>query len=178
MGFSTAESVLLKSIEHFNNEFIKDGSPIRLVSDPQHFYIRMAKKKKPVRRKNAKKAPQAEPSRMWSLGGGILLIVAGWLAMQRIHSAGMPVRSQFLDEIDSGAARMVLGLDAAKPTLLVMGGSQGASGINQAMIKALAFLHDVPLQVIHLSGARDERLVRESYQRENVPAFIAPFHQL
>jgi len=58
----------------------------------------------------------------------------------------------------------------------VMGGSQGASGINQAMIKSLPFLQGVPLQVIHLSGARDERLVADNYRRENVPAYVAAFH--
>jgi UDP-N-acetylglucosamine--N-acetylmuramyl-(pentapeptide) pyrophosphoryl-undecaprenol N-acetylglucosamine transferase len=57
-----------------------------------------------------------------------------------------------------------------------MGGSQGASGINQALIKALPFLQGVPLQVIHLSGARDERLVADNYRRENVPAYIGAFH--
>src|SRR5881275_1987991 len=57
-----------------------------------------------------------------------------------------------------------------------MGGSQGASGINQALIKSLPFLEGVQLQVIHLSGARDERLVADNYRRENVPAYIAPFH--
>jgi UDP-N-acetylglucosamine--N-acetylmuramyl-(pentapeptide) pyrophosphoryl-undecaprenol N-acetylglucosamine transferase len=57
-----------------------------------------------------------------------------------------------------------------------MGGSQGASGINQAMIKSLPLLHDLPLQVIHLSGPRDERLVADNYQRENIPAHVAPFH--
>jgi UDP-N-acetylglucosamine--N-acetylmuramyl-(pentapeptide) pyrophosphoryl-undecaprenol N-acetylglucosamine transferase len=44
------------------------------------------------------------------------------------------------------------------------------------MIKALPFLRGVPLQVIHLSGARDERLVADNYRRENVPAHIAAFH--
>jgi UDP-N-acetylglucosamine--N-acetylmuramyl-(pentapeptide) pyrophosphoryl-undecaprenol N-acetylglucosamine transferase len=57
-----------------------------------------------------------------------------------------------------------------------MGGSQGASGINQAIIKSLPALHDVPLQVIHLSGARDERLVADNYQRENIPAYVSAFH--
>src|SRR5438046_6844836 len=57
-----------------------------------------------------------------------------------------------------------------------MGGSQGASGINQAMIKALPFLRNVPLQVIHLSGVRDERLVADNYRRENIPAHVAAFH--
>jgi UDP-N-acetylglucosamine--N-acetylmuramyl-(pentapeptide) pyrophosphoryl-undecaprenol N-acetylglucosamine transferase len=54
-------------------------------------------------------------------------------------------------------------------TLLVMGGSQGASGINQSMIKSLPALQGEPLQVIHLSGARDERLAADNYQRENIP---------
>jgi UDP-N-acetylglucosamine--N-acetylmuramyl-(pentapeptide) pyrophosphoryl-undecaprenol N-acetylglucosamine transferase len=57
-----------------------------------------------------------------------------------------------------------------------MGGSQGASGINQALIKALPFLKGVPLQVIHLSGPRDERLVADNYRRENVPAYVGAFH--
>jgi UDP-N-acetylglucosamine--N-acetylmuramyl-(pentapeptide) pyrophosphoryl-undecaprenol N-acetylglucosamine transferase len=57
-----------------------------------------------------------------------------------------------------------------------MGGSQGASGINQALIKSLPFLQGVPLQVIHLCGARDERLVSDNYRRENIPAYIAAFH--
>ena len=73
-------------------------------------------------------------------------------------------------------ARQKLGLREDLATLLVMGGSQGASGINQAMIKALPFLRNVPLQVIHLSGARDERLVADNYHREGVPAHIAAFH--
>ena len=32
------------------------------------------------------------------------------------------------------------------------------------------------LQVIHLSGARDERLVADNYRREKIPAYIAAFH--
>ena len=57
-----------------------------------------------------------------------------------------------------------------------MGGSQGASGINQAIIKSLPFLQGVPLQVIHLSGARDERLVADNYRREKIPAYVAAFY--
>jgi UDP-N-acetylglucosamine--N-acetylmuramyl-(pentapeptide) pyrophosphoryl-undecaprenol N-acetylglucosamine transferase len=30
--------------------------------------------------------------------------------------------------------------------------------------------------VIHLSGARDERLVADNYQREQIPAHVAAFH--
>jgi UDP-N-acetylglucosamine--N-acetylmuramyl-(pentapeptide) pyrophosphoryl-undecaprenol N-acetylglucosamine transferase len=88
---------------------------------------------------------------------------------------GTPVRTELV-RLDRRAARQKLGLREDLTTLLVMGGSQGASGINQAMIKSLPFLQGLPLQVIHLSGGRDERLVADNYRRENVPAYIAAFH--
>src|SRR5580765_730865 len=48
---------------------------------------------------------------------------------------GTPIRTE-LQRLDRKVAREKLGLSADIPTLLVMGGSQGASGINQAMIKS------------------------------------------
>jgi UDP-N-acetylglucosamine--N-acetylmuramyl-(pentapeptide) pyrophosphoryl-undecaprenol N-acetylglucosamine transferase len=93
----------------------------------------------------------------------------------RTEITGTPVRTELI-RLDRAESRRKLGLREDLPTLLVMGGSQGASGINQALIKALPFLHGVPLQVIHLSGARDERLVADNYRRENVPAYIGAFH--
>src|SRR5581483_2723583 len=88
---------------------------------------------------------------------------------------GTPVRTELI-RLDQSVARQKLGLRDDLVTVLVMGGSQGASGINQAMIKALPFLKDSPLQVIHLSGVRDERLVADNYRRENISAYIAAFH--
>jgi UDP-N-acetylglucosamine--N-acetylmuramyl-(pentapeptide) pyrophosphoryl-undecaprenol N-acetylglucosamine transferase len=93
----------------------------------------------------------------------------------RTEVTGTPIRTE-LQRMDRHVAREKLGLQRDLVTLLVMGGSQGASGINQAVIKSLSSLHDVPLQVIHLSGVRDERLMVDNYQRENIPAFVAPFH--
>jgi UDP-N-acetylglucosamine--N-acetylmuramyl-(pentapeptide) pyrophosphoryl-undecaprenol N-acetylglucosamine transferase len=93
----------------------------------------------------------------------------------RTEVTGTPVRTELV-RLDRADSRRKLGLRKDLPTLLVMGGSQGASGINQALIKALPFLQGVPLQVIHLSGVRDERLVGDNYRRENVPAYIGAFH--
>ena len=93
----------------------------------------------------------------------------------RTEITGTPVRTELVP-LDRADARRKLGLQEDVPTLLVMGGSQGASGINQALIKALPFLQGAPLQVIHLSGVRDERLVADNYRRENVPAYIGAFH--
>jgi undecaprenyldiphospho-muramoylpentapeptide beta-N-acetylglucosaminyltransferase len=92
-----------------------------------------------------------------------------------IEITGTPIRTE-LKPLDRQIARQKLGLRTDLATLLVMGGSQGASGINQAIIKSLPFLQGVPLQVIHLSGARDERLVADNYRREKIPAYIAAFH--
>jgi UDP-N-acetylglucosamine--N-acetylmuramyl-(pentapeptide) pyrophosphoryl-undecaprenol N-acetylglucosamine transferase len=91
-----------------------------------------------------------------------------------IEITGTPIRTE-LKPLDRQIARQKLGLRTDLATLLVMGGSQGASGINQAIIKSLPFLQGVPLQVIHLSGARDERLVADNYRREKIPAYIAAF---
>jgi UDP-N-acetylglucosamine--N-acetylmuramyl-(pentapeptide) pyrophosphoryl-undecaprenol N-acetylglucosamine transferase len=88
---------------------------------------------------------------------------------------GTPIRAD-LKRLDRAAARRKLGLREDLRTLLVMGGSQGAAGINQSMIKSLPSLKEEPLQVIHLSGARDERLAADNYQRENIPAYVAAFH--
>src|SRR5437773_2243614 len=93
----------------------------------------------------------------------------------RTEVTGTPVRTELV-RLDRAESRRKLGLREELPTLLVMGGSQGASGINQAMIKALPFFQGVPLQVIHLSGARDERLVADNYRRENIPAYVAAFY--
>ena len=57
-----------------------------------------------------------------------------------------------------------------------MGGSQGASGVNQVLFKCAPLLRDQPLQIIHLTGERDDRLAAANYQREGIPQYVAPFH--
>lgn len=93
----------------------------------------------------------------------------------RTEVTGTPIRAD-LRPLDRREARRKLGLREDLRTLLVMGGSQGANGINQAIIKSLPALHGEPLQVIHLAGTRDERLAADNYQRENIPAYVAAFH--
>ena len=88
---------------------------------------------------------------------------------------GTPIRNE-LQRLDRESARLKLGLDANASTILVMGGSQGASGINQLAAKSLPLLREAAVQVIHLTGARDEKLVAETYRRERVASFVAPFH--
>src|SRR5437868_11113162 len=100
---------------------------------------------------------------------------AAFFPKVRTEITGTPIRTE-LKRLDRESARQKLGLQTGVTTMLVMGGSQGASGINQAVIKSLPLLRDAALQVIHLSGARDEKIVAENYRRDHIAAFVAPFH--
>lgn len=89
---------------------------------------------------------------------------------------GTPVRRNLGTPLDQAAARTAFGLDPACRTLLVMGGSQGASGINQLLFRAAPFLKQTPMQIIHLTGERDDNLAAINYQREGIVAHVSPFH--
>ena len=89
---------------------------------------------------------------------------------------GTPVRRDLGARLDRGDALGRLKLDANRPTLLVMGGSQGAAGVNQALFKVVPLLSKLPFQIIHLTGEKDDRLAAANYQREGIPHYVAPFH--
>lgn len=88
---------------------------------------------------------------------------------------GTPIRSALMQPVDKGAARVGFGLSRDKTTLLVMGGSQGASGINKRVIEALPSLAG-RVQVIHLTGKGDEVSTRAAYEKAGVSAYVAAFH--
>ena len=69
----------------------------------------------------------------------------------------MPIRKELVEgalNYDSGQARVELGLDPLRPTLLVTGGSQGARSINEAVIAALPDLNNAGIQVLHIVGEK------------------------
>ncbi|WP_026550831.1 undecaprenyldiphospho-muramoylpentapeptide beta-N-acetylglucosaminyltransferase [Arthrobacter sp. Br18] len=68
---------------------------------------------------------------------------------------GMPMRPEIsgLDRArDREDARRGLGLDPARPTLIVTGGSSGAASINRAVAAAAPALVGTGLQVLHITG--------------------------
>ena len=90
---------------------------------------------------------------------------------------GTPIRTSLRQRLEPSRAREIFGLDAisTKITLLIMGGSQGAHGLNQAVMGALASWKN-SVQVIHLAGKGDEASIRAAYQQAGVRAYVAAFH--
>ncbi|MDX6254511.1 MAG: UDP-N-acetylglucosamine--N-acetylmuramyl-(pentapeptide) pyrophosphoryl-undecaprenol [Frankiales bacterium] len=78
---------------------------------------------------------------------------------------GIPLR-QAVARLDRAAARdgarASFGLDAARPTLLVTGGSQGARQINDAVVAAAPDLAAAGVQVLHHTGAGHVDAVRDA----------------
>lgn len=94
---------------------------------------------------------------------------------RRCEVTGTPIRKSLTQRVPKAEALAAFGLTAERKTVLVMGGSQGAHGVNEALIKALSLLKDLPLQMIHLTGPRDEQLTIANYRRESIPAHVAAF---
>ena len=97
----------------------------------------------------------------------------------RCEVTGTPIRRSLSRRLPRGEALAAFGLQPGTPTLLVMGGSQGAHGINEAFRAAAAGGGLAGLQVIHLTGAGDAPAMEQAYRDVGIRAHVAPFcHQM
>ena len=96
------------------------------------------------------------------------------LRAKKISVTGTPVRPQFQPR-DAAACRAALGLEENLPTILVVGGSQGASGLNGMLLSALPLLAQKKWQWLHLTGANDFEKVKSTYAAQNLRAVVHPF---
>jgi UDP-N-acetylglucosamine--N-acetylmuramyl-(pentapeptide) pyrophosphoryl-undecaprenol N-acetylglucosamine transferase len=101
---------------------------------------------------------------------------AARLRNRDVTVTGTPVRKQFRPA-DAAICRSALGLDPARPVVVVLGGSQGASAINSLVRDALPVVTKlVPeAQWIHSTGSNDEQQIRQAYSASNVKASVQPF---
>jgi len=90
---------------------------------------------------------------------------------------GMPIRDAIgQPSRETHAARF--GFSAARPTLLILGGSQGAQAINRLLTELVECAcgdERQRWQLLHVTGAADETAVRRAYARHRVTAWVAPF---
>jgi len=98
------------------------------------------------------------------------------LAAREVVITGTPVRQQFQSR-DVASCRIALGLDPALPVILVTGGSQGASGLNQLVLDTLPTLvrHSLQWQWLHLTGPKDVERVKHTYARHGLKAVVHSF---
>ncbi|HNQ90649.1 MAG TPA: UDP-N-acetylglucosamine--N-acetylmuramyl-(pentapeptide) pyrophosphoryl-undecaprenol N-acetylglucosamine transferase [Verrucomicrobiota bacterium] len=98
------------------------------------------------------------------------------LAAPQIDVLGMPVRPQF-QPLDPEPCRLALGLRPNQPVVLIAGGSQGASGLNQALCRALPLVRktEPDLQFLHLTGPADEAQIRDAYRASGATAVARAF---
>jgi UDP-N-acetylglucosamine--N-acetylmuramyl-(pentapeptide) pyrophosphoryl-undecaprenol N-acetylglucosamine transferase len=101
---------------------------------------------------------------------------AAGLRARKITRTGTPVRPQFQPG-NPTPSRAAFRLDLDRPTVLVMGGSQGAGGINEMILSALPVLGSraAAWQWLHLTGARDVARVEQAYAARGLKAVVRPF---
>ncbi|MGH7975391.1 MAG: undecaprenyldiphospho-muramoylpentapeptide beta-N-acetylglucosaminyltransferase [Limisphaerales bacterium] len=97
------------------------------------------------------------------------------LRAKKTSATGTPVRSQFSEKSAIENCRAALGLDPNLPTILIVGGSQGASGLNEMILSALPLLAAKNWQWLHLTGANDFEKVENFYSGKNLKAVVKPF---
>jgi UDP-N-acetylglucosamine--N-acetylmuramyl-(pentapeptide) pyrophosphoryl-undecaprenol N-acetylglucosamine transferase len=98
------------------------------------------------------------------------------LKNSRVTVTGTPVRPGF-EPKDFRQCRIELGLDPTRPVVLVVGGSQGATGINRLVLEAVPlFAKSAPhLQWIHLAGPNDAAKMKEAYDSLHLTAIVHSF---
>jgi UDP-N-acetylglucosamine--N-acetylmuramyl-(pentapeptide) pyrophosphoryl-undecaprenol N-acetylglucosamine transferase len=101
---------------------------------------------------------------------------AGRLRHCNVMVTGTPVRPRFQARAAEDC-RTELGFDPARPVLLVMGGSQGARGINELVLQSLPLLASraPEWQWIHLTGPGDVAKISQAYAALKLRAVVHPF---
>ena len=101
---------------------------------------------------------------------------AARLRARKVTTTGTPVRPQFQPG-DPAPCRAAFRLESNRTTILVMGGSQGASGINDMILSALPALGDraSAWQWLHLTGPGDFERVKQAYVALGLQAVVKPF---
>jgi len=92
-----------------------------------------------------------------------------------VRVVGTPVRVGMTKPVTEDA-HAFFKLDKNRKTLLIMGGSQGARGINRAVATALRDLFEHGIQILHITGPGDYQEVRDAYSKfADMPHTVVAF---
>lgn len=97
---------------------------------------------------------------------------------------GLPLRRSAVGPVDKGQARVKLGLEADKETLLITAGSQGAQTVNRMMAELVEMTQirrelAANWQILHLTGPADVDVMKKAYEKAGIANQVAGFcHQM
>ncbi len=97
-------------------------------------------------------------------------------APEKIRVFGNPVRREIIESLqkagnDSGGLQKVF-------TVLILGGSQGAHGLNTALVEAVGHLnHPEQYRFIHQTGEADSAMVQRAYDEKKISHTTVPFFE-
>jgi UDP-N-acetylglucosamine--N-acetylmuramyl-(pentapeptide) pyrophosphoryl-undecaprenol N-acetylglucosamine transferase len=94
------------------------------------------------------------------------------LRAKRIEITGNPVRQDI-----AALANATTRPDSSRKELLILGGSQGADSLNDAVVAAVSRLKDElsGWRVVHQTGPRLAESIRATYQQRQIDAIVEPF---
>jgi len=98
------------------------------------------------------------------------------LPKAKVEVTGTPVRSR-LGKISKEEALKKLGLHPKRHLVAILGGSQGARGINEAVLRGLPALKSLAasIQILHLAGEAHADKVRHAYEHSGFHAVVLGF---
>ncbi len=85
----------------------------------------------------------------------------------KVVVTGNPLRAALLEPMPTAEARAALGLDPDRLTVLVLGGSQGARAVNEAVCRAVPLWDGRNYQVLHQTGRRQHEHVLQIAPRRD-----------
>jgi len=98
------------------------------------------------------------------------------LPKAKVEITGTPVRAR-LGKISKEEALKKLGLHPKRHLVAILGGSQGARGVNEAMLRGLPALKSLAstIQILHLAGEAHADKVRHGYDHSGFHAVVLGF---
>lgn len=99
----------------------------------------------------------------------------GQFPRERAEVVGNPVRPGFVTPPARSEARAALGIADETPVVLVVGGSQGARAINEAMASAVHLFHRGEACFLWMTGKSGEEAAQAAAERAEVSVRVFPF---
>ena len=97
-----------------------------------------------------------------------------WFPKEKIHFTGNPLRGNINGQCDRQEAAAYFGVDANKPVVLLVGGSQGALGINKGISAQLSAFQGTDMQLIWQTGKTYITQAQEEVKALGLEAQVKP----